>query len=55
MTWFTSNEDFKTLENHFSVTSRGIEERQKAMRILERIQKLAKPLEIIGSDRRRTL
>ena len=51
-TWMTSNEDMDSLLNHFSVTSRGQQERIKAARIIERIQALCEPIELLGKDRR---
>ena len=50
-TWFTSNEDFNSLEHHFLTTSRG-EDLNEAMRIMERIKVLAKPIEMLGENRR---
>lgn len=51
LTYFTSNEDLKTLEDHFAYSSMG-EEKMKAVRIMERVKKLSKPLEIKGKNRR---
>ncbi len=51
MTWFTSNEDHKTLLEHYVFSNKG-EDRYEAMRILERIQALSKPIELIAEDRR---
>ena len=51
LTYFTSNEDLKTLEDHFAYTSMG-EEKMKAVRMMERVKKLSKPLEIKGKNRR---
>ena len=50
-TWFTSNYDFRTLQQHFTLPYDGRNELD-AMRIMERIRALAEPLEIIGEDRR---
>ncbi len=51
MTWFTSNEDHNTLLEHYVFSSKG-EDRYEAMRILERIQALSKPIQLIADDRR---
>lgn len=51
MTWFTSNEDFRSLENHYSVTSSG-EDKMMAKRILERIRVLSRPVYMDGKNRR---
>lgn len=51
MTWFTSNEDHKTLLEHYVFSNKG-EDRYEAMRILERIQALSKPIELIADNRR---
>ncbi len=51
MTWFTSNEDFKSLLNHFIVTNKG-SDTLEAERILERIRVLGKPVYVSGKDRR---
>ena len=51
MTWFTSNEDFTSLQDHFLTTNRG-GDLNEAMRIIERIQVLSKPLKLVGENRR---
>lgn len=51
-TWFTSNEDFRSLEDHFRYTSKGKEEGVKAKRIMERIRMLALAQPLTGKDRR---
>lgn len=51
-TFFTSNFDFKLLEHHLTYTQRGEEEEMKAARIMERIRYLAKPVEVMGNNRR---
>ena len=51
LTYFTSNESLETLEEHYAYTSLG-EEKMKAVRMMERIKKLSKPLEIKGKNRR---
>ncbi|WP_028400930.1 primosomal protein DnaI [Ectobacillus panaciterrae] len=51
-TFFTSNFDFKGLEHHLTYTQRGEEEKMKAARIMERIKYLAKPVEVLGGNRR---
>lgn len=51
MTWFTSNEDFKSLLNHFTVTNKG-SDTLEAERLMERIKVLAKPVYVSGKDRR---
>lgn len=50
-TWFTSNNDFSTLLDHFVTTSKG-DDRMEAMRILERIRALAETEKMVGRDRR---
>ena len=54
-TWFTSNEDLKSLEDHFRFSSRGKEEVIKAARITERISRMGKVATLTGKDRRKTL
>ncbi|NLC96108.1 MAG: ATP-binding protein [Erysipelotrichaceae bacterium] len=51
-TWFTSNEDFTSLEKHFEINNRNVQEKVKAQRIIARIKTLSKPLIILGKDRR---
>ncbi|UOY94263.1 primosomal protein DnaI [Ectobacillus sp. JY-23] len=51
-TFFTSNFDLKGLEHHLTYTQRGEEEKMKAARIMERIKYLAKPVEVLGGNRR---
>ncbi|MFX3623955.1 MAG: primosomal protein DnaI [Ectobacillus sp.] len=51
-TFFSSNFDFKQLEHHLTYTQRGEEEKMKAARIMERIKYLAKPVELLGGNRR---
>lgn len=51
MTWFTTNEDHKSLLEHY-VFSNKSEDRVEAMRILERIQTLTKPIKLVADDRR---
>lgn len=51
MTWFTSNEDMESLKNHFLSTSKGTDPLE-AERIIERIRVLARPVQMIGADRR---
>lgn len=52
-TFFTSNFDFKQLKHHFTYTQRGESEEMKALRIMERIEYLTKPIEIKGTNRRK--
>ena len=52
MTWFTSNEDFTSLKDHFPVSSKGNEDVMESDRIMERIRVLAEPVFLAGSDRR---
>lgn len=54
-TWFTSNEDLHSLEDHFRFSSRGKEETMKAARIIERISRMGKVATLTGKDRRKTL
>lgn len=51
-TFFTSNDDFETLQIHFSHTSQLGEEKLKAERIMERIKKISKPFKFKGINRR---
>lgn len=51
ITWFTSNEDHASLLEHYTSTSRG-DDVTEAKRILERIRTLARPVSLIGKDRR---
>ena len=51
-TFFTSNFDFKELENHLTFTQRGEREEVKAARIMERIKYLAEPVKLAGENRR---
>lgn len=53
-TWFTSNENFASLENHFTYNQKSEKEELKAVRIMERIKTLAKELQITGKNRRNT-
>ncbi|MBV1708489.1 MAG: ATP-binding protein [Erysipelothrix sp.] len=52
-TWFTSNEDLKSLKNHYMYNQKGEKEEMKAIRILERIEALAVPLQLRGNNRRK--
>lgn len=52
MTWFTSNEDWESLEAHFSMNNKFKEEKMKAVRILERIKTLSNVLHCSGKNRR---
>ena len=54
-TWFTSNEDLESLKNHFVVTNKGKQEKLKAMRIMERIRSMAKPIALVCENRRNYL
>ena len=51
MTWFTSNEDFASLKNHY-ILSMNQADIGDAERVLERIRAIGEPLELIGRDRR---
>ncbi|WAA13945.1 primosomal protein DnaI [Fervidibacillus halotolerans] len=51
-TFFTSNFNLAELEHHLAYTQRGEEEKVKAARIIERIQFLAEPVMIDGSNKR---
>ena len=51
-TFFTSNFDFKELENHLTFSQRGEKEEVKAARVMERIQYLAEPIKLAGKNRR---
>lgn len=50
-TFFTSNLDLETLEQHFSVSKDGVEE-IKARRIIERIKQLTNEIEIVSKNLR---
>jgi primosomal protein DnaI len=52
-TWFTSNESLESLKNHYMYNQRAEKEEMKAVRIMERIETLAKPLFLGGKNRRR--
>ena len=52
-TWFTSNEDLKSLKNHYMYNQKGEKEEMKAIRILERIEALSVPLQLRGNNRRK--
>lgn len=49
VTFFTSNLDLEQLETHLSVVNNSID-KLKARRIIERVKKLAMPMELIGRD-----
>ncbi len=51
-TLFTSNLDYKNLEQHFSVSKDGVE-KIKARRIIERIMQLTEPIEMISENLRK--
>lgn len=48
-TWYTSNEDLKSLENHYSLAN---DDKLKAVRLLERIKTNTKIIELSQKDRR---
>ncbi len=52
-TWFTSNEDFKSLEEHYAFSTKYGVEQLKALRIMERIKTLCKEIVINGENRRK--
>lgn len=52
-TWFTSNEDLKSLKNHYMYNQKGEKEEMNAIRILERIEALAVPMHLRGNNRRK--
>ena len=52
-TWFTSNEDLKSLKNHYMYNQKGEKEEIKAIRIMERIEALSVPLNLRGTNRRK--
>lgn len=51
-TFFTSNFSLKELEDHFTYSQRGEEEKVKAARIMERIRYLSEPILVQGTNRR---
>ena len=52
-TWFTSNEDLKSLKEHFMLTRGGNMERMKAERLIERIENMSEMKTLLGEDRRK--
>ena len=50
-TFFTSNLDLKTLEQHFSLTKDGVDV-IKARRIIERIKQMTEPVEMVSKNLR---
>ena len=54
LTWFTSNENFSSLENHYMYNQKSDKEELKAVRIMERIKALSKEMKITGKNRRNT-
>ncbi|MET3575966.1 primosomal protein DnaI [Bhargavaea ullalensis] len=54
-TFFTSNFDYKGLENHLAYTQRGDKEVVKAGRIMERIRSMTVPVRLDGQNRREKL
>ncbi len=51
-TFFTSNLDLKTLEQHFSLTKDGVD-MVKARRIIERIKQMTKQVEMVSANLRK--
>lgn len=51
-TWFTSNCDLASLQQHFTFSSRNREDILKAERIIERIRNMARVTALTGRDRR---
>lgn len=52
MTCFTSNFDFKHLQEHFEVNIYNDKEEMKALRIMERIRSLSVEVKMVGESRR---
>lgn len=52
MTWFTSNEDWESLYDHYTVSGKFKEEEMKAVRIMERVKSLSKIVNLSGKNRR---
>lgn len=52
LTWFTSNEDFKSLKNHYELNNKRVEEKIKGERIMARIKSLSNEINIDAKDRR---
>ncbi len=50
-TWFTSNEDYDSLFDHYKNCGK-VQEEMKAIRIMERIRALSKEIELTGKNRR---
>lgn len=53
-TWFTSNDDFNSLKNHFMYNQKQEKEEMKAVRLMERIETLSEELQIKGKNRRKS-
>lgn len=53
-TWFTSNDDYRRLEDHFALAGDKREE-LKAKRIVERIMSMTEPEALTGKDRRKAV
>lgn len=51
-TFFTSNLNLTDLENHFSISNKGVE-KVKAKRIIERIKQLSEEVTMIGENKRK--
>ena len=51
-TFFTSNQDLKSLEQHYSYDRNLKQEQLKAQRLMERIRILAEPVCLNGKNRR---
>ena len=54
-TWFTSNCDLASLQQHFTFASKNREDVLKAERIIERIRHMCKVAALTGRDRRMPL
>ena len=54
-TWFTSNCDLASLQQHFTFASKNREDVLKAERIIERIRHMCKVAALTGRDRRKPL
>lgn len=52
MTWFTSNEDWESLYDHYTASGKFKEEEMKAVRIMERVKSLSKIVNLSGKNRR---
>ncbi len=53
-TWFTSNQSFEDLFNHYQFSSKYNADELKALRLMDRVKTLSKELKMLGKNRRRS-